>query len=304
MELYVLDFTMRPPGEFQRLSARYPLLQWEVRPLSRRWLVTCTRPVGDPRAAPAPTSAVGSAVDAPGEKSTYLYVPSGVEQRFVESLGREGTSIVPPLRWCGGRLLVRVVSFGESAPLSWSVAFPEARLVRKRRTDPQKLFARTYRQVEASDTLTSRQSTTLLEAIRLGYYEMPRRSKVRDIARQLGIARSTAEEHLRAAESVMIRSCASFVAARAQLRSRTEYVSERQLFEELARFGTELDLLLQLALRDNKIDRLEAHPERHRRKPPKVGPGMAEAGPTWEADPLRPGTAFVKGECDGLIDSI
>ncbi len=304
MEMYVLDFTMKPPGGFQRLSARSPTVQWEVRPLSRQWLVSCKRAIRGPPVPPASSSAESDFGESTEGTSTYLYVPSAVEQRFVESLGQGGTRILPPLRWCGGRLTVRLVSFGEVSPLGWSVASHDARLVRKRRTDPERVLAHIDRPLEAADGLTSRQSTILLEAVRLGYYEMPRRSKVRDIARQLGIARSTVEEHLRAAESVMIRSSAPLVAARKQLRSRTEHPSEGHLFEELARIGTEIDVLLQLALRDARIDRLDARPERPERTHPKGEPDMADADPTWDAGLIRPGHPLLRDECDGLIDSI
>ena len=303
MELCLLDFTMKPPGEFQRLSAKHPLVQWEVRPLSRQWLVSCKRAIRGPSTPQTPSSADSSFGESTEGTSTYLYVPSGVEQRFVESLCRGGTSIIPPLRWRGGRLMVRLVSFGDTTPLGWSAAFPGARLVRKRKTDPLKLLGQFDQWAEGTWGPTLRQSAILLEAIRLGYYELPRRTTVRDIARQFGIARSTAEEHLRAAESATIRSSALLLAARQQLRSRNESPSEAQVFEELARFAAELDLFLRLALRDKRIERLDAHLQRGHRARPNGDPGTPEPPSSWVSHFNLAGDRPLRGEGRGPVDS-
>ncbi|MHB1260751.1 MAG: helix-turn-helix domain-containing protein [Thermoplasmatota archaeon] len=48
--------------------------------------------------------------------------------------------------------------------------------------------------------LTRRQLEALQLAVRSGYYEVPRRVEARDLAAQVGLGRSTFEEHLRKAE--------------------------------------------------------------------------------------------------------
>ena len=48
--------------------------------------------------------------------------------------------------------------------------------------------------------LTGRQLDVLLRAIAGGYYESPRKAKAEDLAKRLGVSRSTFEEHLRKAE--------------------------------------------------------------------------------------------------------
>ncbi len=53
-------------------------------------------------------------------------------------------------------------------------------------------------------TLTPRQTTALETAYRLGFYAFPRRTNLREIARILGVSRSTTAELLRRAESKML----------------------------------------------------------------------------------------------------
>ena len=53
-------------------------------------------------------------------------------------------------------------------------------------------------------TLTPRQTTALETAYRLGFYAFPRRSNLQEIARILGVSRSTTAELLRRAEGKML----------------------------------------------------------------------------------------------------
>jgi len=56
-----------------------------------------------------------------------------------------------------------------------------------------------------SAALTDRQQEALLAAIDVGYYEVPREGSVEDVAAELGCAASTASNHLRKAESTLVR---------------------------------------------------------------------------------------------------
>lgn len=55
------------------------------------------------------------------------------------------------------------------------------------------------------DTLTARQVKALVEAIELGYYAMPKKATVDEIASRVKMPRSTFEEHLRKAEVKVMR---------------------------------------------------------------------------------------------------
>jgi predicted DNA binding protein len=53
--------------------------------------------------------------------------------------------------------------------------------------------------------LTDRQREALAEALAAGYYESPRAATVADVGERLDCAPSTAAEHLRKAESTLVR---------------------------------------------------------------------------------------------------
>jgi predicted DNA binding protein len=59
--------------------------------------------------------------------------------------------------------------------------------------------------------LTHKQAESLLAAVNLGYYEVPRKTRFEDIAEILKVPRTTYEEHVRKAESKIINSVAPYV---------------------------------------------------------------------------------------------
>jgi DNA-binding transcriptional ArsR family regulator len=250
--LDLFDFEITPSGRFQRLSARFPMVRWTVRPFGDRWLVNAEGPQDDLEAISAAGQSGLRLTHAAPESMRFLYRPNKVEDRLVADLLRGGVAIVPPLHWFAGRLTVRLTSFRTTLPVEWSASHREARLVRKQRTEPMALLKQSFRLGEGIPAPTRRQSLILLEAVKMGYYDTPRRSKVRDIARAFGIARSTAEEHLRAAESAMVRSIVPFVAARNRFGMSADTRSP-DLLERFARYGAELDILTRYALHEDLI---------------------------------------------------
>ncbi|WP_416841352.1 helix-turn-helix domain-containing protein [Haloferax sp. DFSO52] len=54
------------------------------------------------------------------------------------------------------------------------------------------------------DTLTSRQQEVLTTAHQMGYFEHPRTANATEVAKELGINRSTFTEHLSAAQSKLL----------------------------------------------------------------------------------------------------
>lgn len=61
-----------------------------------------------------------------------------------------------------------------------------------------------FTSAEALAALTPRQRELLVAAKRLGYYDYPRRASAEDVARAVGLSRSTAVEHLRKAENRLL----------------------------------------------------------------------------------------------------
>ena len=247
--MYLLGYDLELPGPIDRLSSRHPSVSWAAHPLGPRWVIRCTGPAEAVREVAALGPSVGG--PAPGTSSaSFLYTPRPTERALLREIGDAGATLVPPLVWSEGRLGVRFVTRAGGPPTAWRARHPDARLLVKRRVEPGALFDVLDRPTEWPPALTPRQAEVLLGAVEAGYYELPRRASVGPIAQRLGIARSTAEEHLRAAESTLIRSIAPLVATR---HHRSEDRAGEADLEYYARFSAELDLYVQLALRDEEI---------------------------------------------------
>ena len=74
------------------------------------------------------------------------------------------------------------------------------------------------------------------------------------------------------------------------------------MFEELARFGAELDLFLRMALRDKRIERLDAHRQRGHRTRPNGDPGTPEAPSSWVSRFNLAGERPLRGDGRGPVD--
>ncbi len=256
MSVTLFEFELTVPGRLQDLSAEIPPVSWEVWPLGPKWLVRCDGPLDDLRALSA-HPAISNVVEMGAEPTaSFLYAPSASERRLLAETARWGAVAVPPIRWRNGRTSIRLVAPHEAPSAWWRGRKGGVRLVQKQRAEPPELTGLLDRPVGVAPSLTHRQREVLLEAVRLGYYLVPRHATVRDVAQRLHIARSTAEEHLRAAESAMIRSTAPLVAARERMATSTPSGPDASSLELYARFCAELDLYVQLAIRDDKIYRV------------------------------------------------
>jgi methylated-DNA-[protein]-cysteine S-methyltransferase len=253
MSLNLLEYDLSLPGRLERLSTEFPAVEWEARPLGRKWLVRCEGAVEDLRALPGHPNIAALSLQGERHTASFLYGPSRTERRILEDAARWDAMVLPPLRWKDGRVTVQLVAHQDAPPSWWRDQHKGARLLQKHRTEPHDLLDRLDRPAGMAPALTHRQSEVLLEAVRLGYYELPRRSTVRDIAQRLHLARSTAEEHLRAAESAMIRSTAPLVAARQRAESLSHTPADAGSFELFARFSAELELYVQMSIRDERI---------------------------------------------------
>jgi predicted DNA binding protein len=69
-------------------------------------------------------------------------------------------------------------------------------------------YIRSSEGVEPDAGLTERQMSALKAAVEMGYFETPRRSSIREVAKRLKVSPSTAVEHLRKAEKKVLESYA------------------------------------------------------------------------------------------------
>lgn len=138
------------------------------------------------------------------------------ETGLVEDYARANNCLLlPPLRYRDGAKIVRVLAL-DSTSLS--------HCYRDMVADGLTVSVDSKREVDtvteqtpvitARDTLpqlTDRQRTILLKAIEAGYYEIPRRCTTGELAETVGLARRTAEDHLRRAEKKVVTGMAEFL---------------------------------------------------------------------------------------------
>ncbi len=109
----------------------------------------------------------------------------------------------PPAVYRDGWGYFRVVGFEESGTRDLFRAFNKlgpTELIRKRQLSLSVIPSSVWVNSLFSD-LTAKQADALLKAHRYGYYTSPRQITTENVARGLGISRSTYEEHLRKAEN-------------------------------------------------------------------------------------------------------
>jgi O-6-methylguanine DNA methyltransferase len=253
MASFLTEFELFPKGGIASLSRRYPDVTWDVRPFGFRWMIRCGGSAASlarlrDSVKPDPSFIrVGSDSDS---VAAFAYAPRVTEASFLRQIAEEGGFILPPITVKDGTLRVRYLTDRRPIHSDGGGRVATARLVSLRRLTARRLEQEIERQTSASPTLTARQAEVLLEAVRGGYYEVPRRSTVKDIARHLSLGRSTAEEHLRIAESAIVRSAAPLVAL-----SREVPVDGpgAEPVEHFVRFSSELKLYVDLALRAGRI---------------------------------------------------
>jgi predicted DNA binding protein len=136
------------------------------------------------------------------DRSFYVYVREAADahaRRLRELLADTDLLVVPPIAYgTDGETVFEVA--GEPAELRALVAgLPDELSVSVDRLGEYDA----HRESRAT-ALTDRQRAVLDVARELGYYEVPRRTGVREIADELGCSKSTAADHLRKAEARLV----------------------------------------------------------------------------------------------------
>jgi O-6-methylguanine DNA methyltransferase len=253
MATFLTEFEIAPKAGIASLSRRYPDVTLDVRPFGFRWMLRCE----------GPTPAVAHFRDSVRRDRSFVwagrdsdpavafaYAPNVTEVTLLRGIAKGGGFVLPPIVVRAGTLRVRFLTNGGATPPDVDHSLRPGRLVSRRRLTARRLEEELERQTAASPSLTVRQTEVLLEAVREGYYDVPRRSTVKDIARHLSLGRSTAEEHLRNAESVIVRSAAPLVASSQQGLLEGEAVEP---VEHFVRFSSELQLYVDLALQAGRV---------------------------------------------------
>lgn len=122
------------------------------------------------------------------------------DEGYIDAFARGTLVVVPPIRFNpDGTTDLSVV--GTSTDIGTAVEeLPEGMSATVRSIGPYRRHAEA-----AEPQLTDRQRTVVSTAIEYGYYDSPRDCTVADVAAALEIAPGTAAEHLRKAESTVMR---------------------------------------------------------------------------------------------------
>lgn len=141
-----------------------------------------------------------------GENCCYVHAHSEtapLEGATAKALTPPGVVAVPPVRYEDNEWLALTL-VGDDAAVQRAVdRVPDGVLVDVRSVD-----SRGYDASDPFEALSARQREAVLAAVDAGYYDVPRESSVEVVARELNCAPSTAAEHLRKAESRLVKELA------------------------------------------------------------------------------------------------
>lgn len=130
-------------------------------------------------------------------------------------LGRHDCLLLPPLRYADGERICRVLAFdgGSLSDLYRDLLADghEVSVRSKRRVDSVSGDAPLGDPAGVVPDFTARQREVLQTAIERGYYEIPRDITTAELAREVGVERRTAEDHLRRAERKLVAALSEYL---------------------------------------------------------------------------------------------
>lgn len=245
-----LTFRAALPSPLTRLTARDGV-RAEGHFLGRDLLVRLAGP-GDLARQLARSLPDGAAMEAAEEAAGDTFLVRGAlpERALVEAVEHAGGVVLPPLRWAAGAVEVDAVEGRAGLAAAVRAAVPQAEVARKRplAEAPEDLL----RSRLPLPHLTRKQAEAILAALDTGYYDVPRKVTTLDVARKLGVGRSTFEEHLKKAEAQFVGALAPL--ARLQLAG--EGAREGEALRLYASFSDALGLYVTLALKGDKVARV------------------------------------------------
>lgn len=194
---------------------------------------------GGPRVEPADEAGV----------DTFLLRGAVPERRLADAIEGAGGVLLPPLRWAEGRVEVDALQVKPGMAEAVRRAVPQVEVARKRPLKASEAPAGLLRDHLPLPKLTRKQAEALLAALDAGYYALPRRVTTLDVARKIGVGRSTFEEHLKKAEAQVVGALAPL----ARLQLLADDAHEGEALRLCARFSEALGLYVTLTLRGDAI---------------------------------------------------
>lgn len=255
MTAFRIDFEAPGPGFLADLTKAHPGLAVEGTPMGNLLLLRCT---GDPEtvtkaedALPVRYAIRHAAKE--GDVLTLVAEASPAEVSVLERIAAADALLLPPLSWREGRLRVRLLLFQEASAALLEGILPDASLASKAPLRGREVERELLASGLLLPSLTRRQGQAVLAALEAGYYDAPRKVTTADVAGRLGIARSTFEEHLKAAESHLIRALAPVVRMRILEEEQGREAAGAEALRLYARFSEDLGLYVHLAVRGDRV---------------------------------------------------
>ena len=255
MTAYRIGLQAEAEGPLADLSRAHTGLRVEATPVGALLLVRCT---GDPRTVDEAeetlsTRLVTRHATEDGEILTLVVHPAAAEVQMLERIADADALLLPPLLWHDGRLDVRLLLFdGIRADVVTDI-LPGASLLSKVALRGPEVERELLGSGLLLPSLTRRRAQVLLAALESGYYDTPRKATGGDVAHDLGIARSTFEEHLKAAEGELVRALAPVVRLRLLEAEQGRRAAGAEALRLYARFSEDLGLYVHLAVRGNRV---------------------------------------------------
>ncbi|MFB6197029.1 MAG: helix-turn-helix domain-containing protein, partial [Halobacteriaceae archaeon] len=132
----------------------------------------------------------------------------GYEETMIdERLNRHDCILLPPLKYAAGTKTCRVIAIDPSKLTNFYRDLSKHTKVTvegKREVSDFLYGSVPFTTDESLPSLSKRQREVLTTAYHMGYYQIPRETTTEEIAAEIGIARRTAEQHLRRAENKVI----------------------------------------------------------------------------------------------------
>ncbi len=255
MTAHRVALSAQAAGPLADLTNDHPDIQVEGTPVGALLLLRCT---GEPDGIAAARETLTAhflthhTADE-GDALTFVVEAPPSEAALMERARAADVLLLPPLRWHAGRVRARLLLFGDLQADVLTTILPGATLESKavlRGTDVE-------RELLASGlllpSLTRRQGQAILAALEHGYYDAPRKVTTEEVAGTMGIARSTFEEHLKAAESQLVHALAPVVRMRLLEEEQGTEAAGAEALRLYAKFSEDLGLYVQMAVRGDRI---------------------------------------------------
>lgn len=270
MTAYRVALEAPAPGPIGELTVPHSDLYIEGTPVGSLLLLRCT---GEAQALEEAQEDLASHLVARHQVGdadilTFVVEAPPSEAGILSRCAAADALLLPPLVWHAGKVRIRLILFDTPSEEALRDILPGSRLESKSVLRGAEIERELLASGLLLPALTRRQGQAVLAALEAGYYDAPRKVTTLDVARRLGVARSTFEEHLKAAESQLVRALAPVVRMRVLEEEQGPKAAGAEALRLYARFSEDLGYYVHMTVRDDRVTEVGFGS-----KPPKVPHG-------------------------------